>query len=311
MVIPMVIPTEYLNPPFVQFMNTKINIVNYCDVHESILNVIAAGGKGYICLTDVGNVISAINDEQLQHAINASFLSLADGTPLAYYARLAGYHRIERISGVQLMQIIFEENPGFSHYLLGDTEQTINNVIEKARALNKGIKITGYSPPFKEFTEEDNCEIVENIHKANPDIIWVCFGGGKQEKWMENNIGSIEKGIMIGVGSALRWYTGEIKSPPVLFQKLCLQWLFRLMSEFKKEPQKGKDFFVERQLKKFPIFLMHFPAELAIARRAFHLLECSDRKHLSHRCGTCIRCHNRVSRSSDIVLVGSDQSDYP
>ena len=97
----------------------------------------------------------------------------------------------------------------------------------------------------------------------------VCFGGGKQEKWMRNNIGRIEKGIMIGVGSALRWFTGDIKVPPEIIQRLCLQWLYRLVSELIREPRRGTNFFLERQLLKFPIFLINSPIELAMARRRF------------------------------------------
>jgi N-acetylglucosaminyldiphosphoundecaprenol N-acetyl-beta-D-mannosaminyltransferase len=96
----------------------------------------------------------------------------------------------------------------------------------KAINISRKINITGYSPPFRNFTDDDNCNMTEKILKTSPDIIWVCFGGGKQEKWMMENIGKIEKGVMIGVGSALRWFTGDIKIPPEIFQKLCLQWIY-------------------------------------------------------------------------------------
>jgi N-acetylglucosaminyldiphosphoundecaprenol N-acetyl-beta-D-mannosaminyltransferase len=254
------------NVLFVEFLNTKVNIVNYFAIHDLLSNTILNGLKGYICLTDVGNIISATSDGALQLAINTSLLSLADGAPLAYFALLAGYKGIERISGMHLMELLFAEKDGFSHYLLGDTDQIIKKVISKVKDANKDINITGYSPPFKDFSEQDNLEIIKIINEASPDIIWVCFGGGKQEKWMMNNIGSLEKGIMIGVGSAMRWFTGDLKVPPAIFQKLCLQWSYRLVSECVKEPRRCKSFFVTRQLRKFPIFLMNFPFELARAR---------------------------------------------
>jgi N-acetylglucosaminyldiphosphoundecaprenol N-acetyl-beta-D-mannosaminyltransferase len=231
--------------------------------------IAASGRKGYVCLTDVGNVIGATKDEELQTAINASLLSLPDGAPLACYARLAGYKGAERISGARLMELLFAEKDGFSHYLLGDTDQTIRMVIDKARDLSGGIEITGYSPPFKEFTTSDNREIAGRIREANPDIIWVSFGGGKQEKWMMNNIDRLDRGLMIGAGAAFKWFTGEIKEPAEIFQKLCLQWCFRLLSELVKNPQKGRKLFVERQLRKFPKFIINFPIELVLARRQF------------------------------------------
>jgi N-acetylglucosaminyldiphosphoundecaprenol N-acetyl-beta-D-mannosaminyltransferase len=262
----MAISTEQDKPPFVNYMNTKINTVNYCQVHELIQNTIANRGHEYICLTDVGNVISAANDQPLQTAINASLLSLADGAPLAYYARLAGYRNVERISGVRLMESLFSEKDEFSHFLLGDTDRTINEAICKAKEINGRITINGYSPPFRDFSGEDNRAIIEKINTVHPDIVWVCFGGGKQEKWMWENIGRLETGIMIGVGSALRWFTGELKVPPAIVQKLCLQWCYRLASECAKGPRRCESFFMERQFRKFPRFLKNFPAELARAR---------------------------------------------
>jgi len=248
-------------------MHVKINAVSYRHAYNTIKTVISNGQKGYVCLTDVGNVISASTDRLLQTAINCSLLSLADGAPLAYFARLAGYPDIERISGVHLMESMLVEKDPISHYLLGDTDLTIEKVISKINKIDKNITITGHSPPFKDFSAEDNHDMIKKIRIADPDIIWVCFGGGKQEKWMMNNIENLEKGVMIGVGSALRWFTGELKVPPVIFQKLCLQWFYRLISEFIKNPEKGKTFFMERQLRKFPKFLMNFPLELTAARR--------------------------------------------
>jgi len=258
--------TEY---PFVEFMKIKINTLTCQEAVQVMKQVIANEQTGYICLTDVGNVVSAAHDERLQAAINNSLLSLPDGAPLASYARMAGYKQTERISGMGLMEYLFTEKVAFSHYLLGDTEQTINKVITKAKKIDQGIRITGYSPPFRHFTPQDNRNIIEKIHQANPDIIWVSFGGGKQEKWMLNNISEVGKGIMIGAGAAFKWFTGDLKTPPEIFQKLCLQWFFRLISEIAKDPRKGKTLFLERQLRKFPIFLMNFPIELASARRRF------------------------------------------
>jgi len=250
-------------------MNVKISAVHYIDVYEIIKKAISSGLKEYICLTDVGNVISASRDDLLKNAINTSLLSLADGAPLACYARLAGYRNIERISGVRLMESLFAERDGHSHYLLGDTDQTIQKVIKKVRADYRGIIITGHSPPFKDFDQNDNRKMIKKILKAKPDIIWVCFGGGKQEKWMKDNVDSLERGVMVGVGSALRWFTDDLQVPPVILQKLCLQWLYRLVCELKKDPRKGMKFFIERQLYKFPTFLFKFPFELALARRRY------------------------------------------
>jgi len=64
---------------------------------------------------------------------------------------------------------------------------------------------------------------------------------------------------MIGVGAAFRFYIGEIKTPPRIFQNLGLQWLFRLMDD---PIRIGR-----RQFSSFPTFILRFPFEVIRARR--------------------------------------------
>jgi N-acetylglucosaminyldiphosphoundecaprenol N-acetyl-beta-D-mannosaminyltransferase len=167
---------------YFQYLGVKINNVDFPTVSKTIANNIK--GRGYICLTDVGNVISATRDRQLLEAINRSLLSIADGMPLAWYRKMIGRNGVERISGMGLMKKLLERSE-FKHYLLGDTQETINTVIEKARRDNTRIKIYAYRPPFKEtFDENDNKNILSKINAEDPDIVWVAFGGRKQNKWM-------------------------------------------------------------------------------------------------------------------------------
>ena len=163
--------------------------------------------------------MSAANNIDLSKAINESLLSIADGAPLAWFAKLAGLKRIERVAGFDLLKGLLESPNGLKHFLLGDTEKTINQVIKKARKKNNSLSIAGYSPPFKnQFSEDDNILIFEKINNEDPDIIWVSFGGGKQEKWMHQNIHRLNRGIMAGVGAAFKFYTGNLYSPPKIIQ---------------------------------------------------------------------------------------------
>lgn len=251
----------------IRYMNVRISNTGYLEIHKKISLAIRKKQPGYICLTDVGNVIKATKDKQLQESINGALFSVADGTPLTWFARMAGCKRIERVSGMDLMAGFLAQMDNCKHFLLGDTVETLSKVIEKARRIKPDISITGYSPPFKSFDDQDNRNIIEIIRRADPDIIWVSFGGGKQEKWMKQNIEKLEKGIMIGVGAAFRWFTGDIKAPPLIFQRLGMQWFFRMLQGIRKDPRSGIRFFIERQVKKFPVFLVNFPIELVRCRK--------------------------------------------
>ena len=259
---------RYEEVPSVHFKGVKVSNICYENVLNTVTDVIKTKQLGYICLTDVANLVVATKNDGLRTAINESLLSLADGTPLVWFAWMAGCKEIERISGASLMQRFFADMAGCKHYLLGDTEETIAKVIAQAKKLNANIRISGHSPPFKVFDAEDNRCMFEKIREVKPDIVWVCFGGGKQERWMKMNLAAIDSGVMIGVGAAFRFFIGEIVTPPEIFQKMGLQWLFRLMQELMKNPAGflGK---VHRRhiLSSKVLYLLHLPKEVTLARK--------------------------------------------
>jgi len=250
-----------------RFRGVKIDNVSLEDVVELVNDTLERNLMGYVCVSDVSNVIKATKDSLLRDAINSSMVSIADGTPLAWYAKLVGCRDIERISGMDLMVRLFEDKRGYKHFLLGDTEERINKVINKARQINGDIRISGYSPPFREFTDEDNRMMVEKITSEAPDIIWVSLGGGKQEKWMYSTSTIINRGVMIGVGAGFKWLIGELKTPPKIIQKMGLQWAYRIFPALLCNPiQNTKP--VLKVLKWKLEFIRYFPGEVIRTRKS-------------------------------------------
>ena len=259
---------RFKDVPYVKFKGIKVNNICYRSVLDEVSGIINNKERGYICLTDVSNLIVASQNEDMAIAINDSLLSLADGTPLVWFAWMAGCKEIERISGASLLRRLLGDLAGCRHYLLGDTEETIAKVIAEAKKINAGIEISGHSPPFKDFDPADNRRMLEKIRAARPDIIWVCFGGGKQERWMKQNLAALDSGVMIGVGAAFRFFTGDIITPPQIFQKLGLQWLFRLTEAFLKDPLHFFGVVHRRQIMSSKVvYLLNLPREVSLARK--------------------------------------------
>ncbi len=81
------------------------------------------------------------------------YFQSGDGTPLAWFGHAIGCRRVRRIAGMDWMTAFFRAEEPYRHFLLGDTEETIRKVMERARRESPGIRIAGHSPPFKEFTD--------------------------------------------------------------------------------------------------------------------------------------------------------------
>ena len=61
------------------------------------------------------------------------------------------------------------------------------------------------------------------------DILFVAFGHKKQEKWISRNIGRLNTRVMIGVGGAFDYISGEVPRAPQIMRKIGLEWLFRFI----------------------------------------------------------------------------------
>jgi N-acetylglucosaminyldiphosphoundecaprenol N-acetyl-beta-D-mannosaminyltransferase len=241
------------------FKGIKVSEIDLAGLQHLIAEILSANGSDYFCLTDVGNLMMAQNDLQLAKAINQAAASIADGMPLAWFGKLIDHKKVQRISGVTLFQHLLQHS-SYKHFLLGDTVEMHKNVIGRARKIRPDLQIAGYSPPFKvKFTDKDNEVILSKIREKQADIIWVSFGGGKQEKWMLQNAANLHRGIMIGIGAAFKFYTGELKVPPKLIQQLGLQWLSRAT----KNPQR---WMTKGPFKYRLLFFLNFPFEFVKAK---------------------------------------------
>ena len=89
------------------------------------------------------------------------------------------------------------------------------------------------------------------IKASGADMALVCLGAPKQELWMQRNAPRLRVGLMAGLGGSLDVFAGNVKRAPKFFQKLGLEWFYRLI----KEPKR-----IGRMMK-LPLFLVHVSGE--------------------------------------------------
>jgi N-acetylglucosaminyldiphosphoundecaprenol N-acetyl-beta-D-mannosaminyltransferase len=84
------------------------------------------------------------------------------------------------------------------------------------------------------FDDEKEKEIISDINEKNPDVIFVCLGVPKQEKWIYKNAPNLNAKVLMGLGGSLDVFSGKTKRAPVFYQKLGIEWLYRLVKEPKR-----------------------------------------------------------------------------
>jgi len=165
--------------------------------------------------------------------INKAKFSLCDGTGVKLAALFHGIE-INKYHGPDMMLDVFDlgQEFGWSHYFLGGKDgvgEKLKSIMNK-KYPNSNIVGT-YSPPFRELTSSEEKIMISKINYLKPDFLWVSLGLPKQENWILKYKNHLDVKILIGVGAAFDFHTGNVKRAPVMFQKTGLEWLYRTAFE--------------------------------------------------------------------------------
>lgn len=217
-------------------LGVNIAVTNMEKAIEDISNRVDEWRGEYICVSNVHTTVMAHDDENYRKIQNSSVMSLPDGGPLSAHSRSNGTTAAQRVTGPDLMREILSRSGehGWRHFFYGSSEKTLAALKEKVEERYPGAVIAGMiSPPFRQLTPEEDAAFVALINEAKPDFIWVGLGAPKQEIWMAAHQGKVDA-LMIGVGAAFDYESGNIKRAPMWMQKLSLEWLYRLLQDPKR-----------------------------------------------------------------------------
>jgi N-acetylglucosaminyldiphosphoundecaprenol N-acetyl-beta-D-mannosaminyltransferase len=190
-----------------------------------------AGGGGYACLANVHVIVSAQREPELRSALDASWMNLPDGAPVAWLQRRNGNAVARRVAGPDLMTTVIERGMDFGlrHFLFGSTPSVLCELETRLRERFPRVSLVGTWAPPK--GDEHSAESLERIRRAQPDVLWVALGAPKQELWMARHAAEICPAIAIGVGAAFDFHAGVKRRAPTWMQRIGLEWLHRLTTE--------------------------------------------------------------------------------
>ena len=202
------------------------------DVLSSYLEQDDTPVRAHACFTpNPEMVMAARKDAAFMAVLNEADLVVPDGIGIVIASRLKGRMIKERVSGCDLTQALFEniKSQGKSVYLLGGKP----GVNEKAKAhieqMYAGLTVAGFHHGY--FDDKDEISIVTEIQACKPDILLVGLGFPRQEKWIAANKDKLPVKVAMGIGGTLDVLAGTVKRAPVVYQKLGLEWLYRLAKQ--------------------------------------------------------------------------------
>lgn len=194
-----------------------------------------SGPRWLACLNPHSYAIARDDPDFLQALREADWL-VPDGAGVVMASRFLGCPVHERITGSDIFRGLHDRlnrRGGASIFFLGSTEEVLADIRRRMAADYPNLRVAGtFSPPYKaEFSQADLDEMIAAINAAKPDVLWVGMTAPKQEKWIRQNGDKLDVKFIGAVGAVFDFYTGRIKRSPVVFQKMGLEWLPRLIQE--------------------------------------------------------------------------------
>lgn len=236
---------------FTKVLGVKVDIITEGEALDLVAKFLTEGRAHTIFTPNPEMIMSAQSDSVLRDILNKGDLNICDGKGIQYTCNILQDKSekeknkyFKRIAGIDFMLDIcdYASRYGFSVYLLGSgNEQVISKATEKLKKKFANLNIVGYHPGPKieseankklKYRSNDNENVITDIIQTQPDILFVGFGHGKQEKWIAENIKKIPGlKIAMGVGGSFDFISGKITRAPKLLRKVGLEWLWRLAQE--------------------------------------------------------------------------------
>lgn len=219
---------------YVTILGVRVNHLTINGTSESIREAIIKNSKQYICCMALHSIMECQYNQDLIQVFNNSSLNTPDGMGVVFLLKFFGYKNVERVYGPDLLLELCKISnlTAYKHYFLGSTPSVLEKLKNQLIVTFPYLNIVGTnSPPFRPLTADEDSRLCKEISDQKPDILWVGLGSPKQEVWMYEHQGKIDVPVMIGVGAAFDFLSGNKPQAPRWIQRSGFEWLFRLLSE--------------------------------------------------------------------------------
>ena len=201
---------------------------------DRIEAMIDARRPHYVVTPNVDFLVQAHHDAELHQILAAADLVLCDGKPLVWASQWLGNALPGRVAGSDLVPVMLQRaaERGWKIFLLGGADGVGAEAAKRIAASHPSLPAVGhYSPPLRPLAAMNHAEILARLHAAQPDIVLVCFGCPKQEKWIFQHYRKAGVPVMIGAGGTVDFLAGRLKRAPTWMRRGGIESVFRLWQE--------------------------------------------------------------------------------
>ena len=182
---------------------------------------------------NAAKIVTLQHDSQLREIASRSALVNADGQSVVWASWILGDPLPCRVAGIDLMAelLALAERDGFSVFILGAREATLETAVDRIRERHPRLQIAGYHHGYFDDAGPEGDAIRERMHEAKPDILFVAMSSPQKEYWLDQHGPRLGIPLLMGVGGSIDVIAGVTHRAPRIWQRLGFEWLYRLLQE--------------------------------------------------------------------------------
>jgi len=210
---------------------SKMNMSQTLDYLTSVIESRSTHRPHQVVTANPIMVMAALESAPYKSVMEQADLIVPDGAGLVWAAGYIGHPVAERVTGFDLMQLLLErgEQKGWKVYLLGASPEVIAAAKSRLMERFRKLEIVGCRDGY--FGEDMDAEVIADIRRAEPDLLFVGRSAATQEPWIHRYREELGVPVMMGVGGSFDVISGKLKRAPVWFRRLRLEWFYRLLQE--------------------------------------------------------------------------------
>ena len=217
-----------------KILDIMINSESKTSILEKILLYInKPTGFFHIVSLNPENLVVSTENESFKRVVETAQIKIVDGIGVVLAGRWLGVEVGERVTGVGLMEDLLKMASdkrlrvlmigGKKNLALRLAQCYIDQFPEAKFFGLKGIE--DIKNPRK--AEED--KIFSIVATYKPQLVFVAFGSPDQELWIERHKKKFTNCVVMGVGGAFDYLSGNVVRSSVFIQKIGGEWLYRLV----------------------------------------------------------------------------------
>lgn len=201
-------------------------IVNGFRSWDELLDYVDRDRRIYVAI-NAEKIIAA--PDEVREMINRN-VGYCDGIGAVKALKRKGLKDIVRLPGCELwLKIIERYHRDWKFYIIGASPEVHEATVRKLREQYPGINIVGHRDGY---IKDDAAReaLIADVAEKRPDAVFVAMGSPKQERLM-GEMQQRHQAVYVGLGGSYDVYTGAVKRTPRMWQKLNLEFMYRLVRQ--------------------------------------------------------------------------------